>query len=103
MDPHQRHILEVAYEILEKHGMEQATIQGSHCGVYLGMSHHTDWDYTESDAGCGESKGAVYAGTASATAIASNRVSFCLGMKGPSMTLDLSLIHISEPTRPRLI
>mmetsp|Transcript_6111 Transcript_6111/g.10556 ORF Transcript_6111/g.10556 Transcript_6111/m.10556 type:complete len:749 (-) Transcript_6111:99-2345(-) len=107
MDPHQRHILEVSYEILAKHGMTQASILGTHCGVYVGMSHHTDWDYAEWDAAGHEPRG-VYAGTASATAIASNRVSFCLGMKGPSMTLDtdaasgLSAIHTAaESVEPR--
>mmetsp|Transcript_52463 Transcript_52463/g.125352 ORF Transcript_52463/g.125352 Transcript_52463/m.125352 type:complete len:784 (+) Transcript_52463:173-2524(+) len=107
IDPHQRHILEVSYEILNKQGMLKSNILGSKCGIYVGMSHQSDWDYAVRDPGLvGDDR--VHSGTASATAIASNRVSFCLGMKGPSMTLDtdsasgLSAIHTAaESVEPR--
>eukprot|EP00930_Biecheleria_cincta_P098875 TRINITY_DN9052_c0_g2_i1.p1 TRINITY_DN9052_c0_g2~~TRINITY_DN9052_c0_g2_i1.p1 ORF type:complete len:1203 (+),score=231.24 TRINITY_DN9052_c0_g2_i1:243-3611(+) len=77
MDPHQRVVLEVGYETLHRAGYTKGKLMNSLGGVYLGGSNTTF-------AFVGQAGGA----TGAAASINSNRFSFCLGLKGPSMTVD---------------
>ncbi|NGO73525.1 SDR family NAD(P)-dependent oxidoreductase, partial [Streptomyces sp. SB3404] len=70
MDPQQRLLLETSWEVLERAGIDPATLRGSRTGVFAGMMYH---DYTYNS---------------STGAIASGRVSYVLGLEGPSVTLD---------------
>ncbi|WSN09094.1 SDR family NAD(P)-dependent oxidoreductase [Micromonospora sp. NBC_01699] len=70
MDPQQRLLLECSWEALERAGIDPATIRGSATGVYAGMMYH---DYVHNS---------------STGAIASGRVSYTLGLEGPSVTVD---------------
>lgn len=89
MDPHQRVVLEVGYEALHKAGYKKAKLMNSLGGVYLGSSMTIF--------GCVAS---VCGATGGAASINSNRFSFCLGLKGPSMTCDtegsssLTAVHL---------
>ncbi|WP_455680662.1 SDR family NAD(P)-dependent oxidoreductase [Streptomyces roseus] len=70
MDPQQRLLLEASWEAFEDAGIDPRTLKGSRTGVYSGMMYHD------------------YAHNASTGGIASGRVSYVLGVEGPSMTVD---------------
>nr|BAO66541.1 type I polyketide synthase [Streptomyces sp. MJ635-86F5] len=70
MDPQQRLLLETAWEALERAGIDPTSLRGSRTGVFAGMMYHD------------------YAHNQNAGAIASGRVSYSLGLEGPSVTLD---------------
>mmetsp|Transcript_89390 Transcript_89390/g.182283 ORF Transcript_89390/g.182283 Transcript_89390/m.182283 type:complete len:743 (+) Transcript_89390:3-2231(+) len=80
MDPCQRVILETAYESLHDAGWSKKALMRQLIGVYLGASQ-------SEFVNCPAPEGAT--GTSCAGAITSNRISFCLGMQGPSFTLDI--------------
>jgi len=79
MDPMQRHILETSYEALFQSGLVKKKLMRSLIGVYIGAatSEFNFMPATDSSAGTGGS-----------SSITSNRISFCLGMQGPSYTID---------------
>lgn len=79
MDPMQRHILETSYEALHEAGFNKKRIMRSLIGCYIGAatSEFIYLPVTDSSAGTGGS-----------SSITSNRISFCLGMQGPSYTID---------------
>lgn len=80
-DPNQRLALESAYESLHFAGYTKKSLMQAFIGVYQGHTA-SDWDKIEHEqaGGC--------AGSYSPT-IASNRVSFSLGIMGPSFTIDV--------------
>ncbi|WP_338868504.1 non-ribosomal peptide synthetase/type I polyketide synthase [Myxococcus stipitatus] len=84
MDPQQRLLLEVAWEALERGGHAPRSLQGSRTGVFMGISTQ---DYSRqqfSDPALLD----AYAGTGNAHSIAANRLSYLLGLRGPSMAVD---------------
>ncbi|MFY2561290.1 amino acid adenylation domain-containing protein [Corallococcus terminator] len=84
MDPQQRLLLEVAWEALERGGHAPKALQGSRTGVFVGISTQ---DYSRqqfSDPALLD----AYAGTGNAHSIAANRLSYLLGLRGPSMAVD---------------
>eukprot|EP00930_Biecheleria_cincta_P000123 TRINITY_DN10026_c0_g1_i1.p1 TRINITY_DN10026_c0_g1~~TRINITY_DN10026_c0_g1_i1.p1 ORF type:complete len:814 (-),score=139.39 TRINITY_DN10026_c0_g1_i1:57-2498(-) len=81
MDPGQRHILETGYEAMYYAGHSKKTLMRSLIGCYIGAAT-TEMIYAEF------SSDAANAGTGGASSITSNRISYCLGMQGPSFTVD---------------
>ncbi|RME46178.1 MAG: beta-ketoacyl synthase, partial [Deltaproteobacteria bacterium] len=84
MDPQQRLLLEVAWEALEDAGIDPHTLAGTLTGVFIGISsndyaHLQFADPTRID---------PYAGTGNAHSIAANRLSYFLGVQGPSLAVD---------------
>lgn len=84
MDPQQRLLLEVAWEALEAAGQPAASLAGSATGVYVGLlNSEYGWlqfrDLASLD---------VYSGTGASHSVASGRLSYVLGLQGPSVTLD---------------
>jgi phthiocerol/phenolphthiocerol synthesis type-I polyketide synthase D len=84
MDPQQRMLLEVSWEALEHASIAPTSLRGSSTGVFVGMSgneysHLTTQRLADVDA---------YVSTGSALSIASNRLSYLLDLRGPSMTVD---------------
>ncbi|MBO9533988.1 MAG: acyltransferase domain-containing protein [Solirubrobacteraceae bacterium] len=84
MDPQQRMLLEVAWEAIEDAGIQPGSLRGSATGVYVGMSAN---EYSHLTAAQLERVDA-YVATGAAFAIASNRLSYLLDLRGPSMTVD---------------
>jgi acyl transferase domain-containing protein/acyl carrier protein len=85
MDPQQRLLLEVSWEALEHAGLI-ARVEGSQTGVFLGVAL-TDWEqrtlrHPDPDAMD------LYAGTGSFNSVAAGRISYALGLRGPSVALD---------------
>ncbi|MFJ2443922.1 SDR family NAD(P)-dependent oxidoreductase [Streptomyces sp. NPDC087658] len=82
MDPQQRLLLETAWEALERAGIVPADLAGSTTGVYVGMFGS---DYL-SGSRLDEMDG--YHGTGSALSVASGRLAYALGLRGPALTVD---------------
>ncbi|MFB7688072.1 type I polyketide synthase [Streptomyces sp. NPDC056140] len=84
MNPQQRLLLEASWESFERAGINPAGLKGSRVGVYSGVMYH---DYaTDMENAPAEVEG--YLSTGTAPAVASGRVSYTLGLEGPSLTLD---------------
>ncbi|MET7683476.1 type I polyketide synthase [Streptomyces sp. NPDC005423] len=75
MDPQQRQLLEVSWEALERAGIDPRSLKGSRTGVFAGVMYHDYGQGTEAAATTGGS-------------LISGRVSYTLGLEGPSMTVD---------------
>ncbi len=86
MDPQQRLLLEVAWEALESACINPLSLKGSETGVFMGLGSH---DYSDliSSLGSIESINA-YMGTGNANSILAGRLSYFLGLQGPSLAVD---------------
>ncbi len=97
LDPQQRLLLEISWRALEHAGIAAASLAGSHSGVYVGLSTS---DYQQLLARGGEAAIGPYAGTGNAHSAAVGRVSFVLGLEGPSLAVDTacsaSLVALSQ-------
>jgi acyl transferase domain-containing protein len=105
MDPQQRLLLEVSWEALEHAGMPPDRLNGSSTGVFVGIGTN---DYlqeyvkrqplTSIDA---------YLATGNAHSVAAGRISYLLGLQGPSIAVDtacsssLVAVHLAV-VQPRL-
>jgi acyl transferase domain-containing protein/NADPH:quinone reductase-like Zn-dependent oxidoreductase/NAD(P)-dependent dehydrogenase (short-subunit alcohol dehydrogenase family) len=86
MDPQQRLLLEVAWEALERAGVAPRSLAGSRTGMYLGMA---SGDYAQLQLHAGDASLLdVHYASGNAHSIASGRLSYLLGLKGPSLTID---------------
>ncbi|HMG57358.1 MAG TPA: type I polyketide synthase, partial [Kofleriaceae bacterium] len=86
MDPQQRLLLEVAWEALEDAGMAPDTLRRSPTAVFVGACSH-DYEQLQTR---GTSFGQVDAHTLTGdlASVLSGRVSYLLGLEGPSLTVD---------------
>jgi acyl transferase domain-containing protein/acyl carrier protein len=84
LDPQQRLLLEVSWEALEHAAQSPAQLYGSSTGVFIGM---TGFDYARRLLDARERIDA-YAGTGSFLSPAAGRLSYLLGLTGPSMVVD---------------
>ncbi|HSL81216.1 MAG TPA: acyltransferase domain-containing protein, partial [Thermoanaerobaculia bacterium] len=84
MDPQQRLLLEVAWETFEDAGAVPARFPAGRTGVYVAM---ITGDYEHLQARDPASID-IYATTGSSRSVASGRLSYALGLQGPSVTLD---------------
>ncbi|MFD0890919.1 polyketide synthase, partial [Streptosporangium algeriense] len=85
MDPQQRLVLELAWEALEDAGLPPATLAGTASGVFLGAmaSDYATLVYRHgADAVTRHTLAGLTRG------ILANRVSYVLGLRGPSLTVD---------------
>ncbi len=83
MDPQQRLLLEVAYEAFHAAGYDKASLRSSRIGVFVGQMNH-DWAHMNAE----DQLSDPFFGAGSSASITSNRISYLLGLTGPSMTLD---------------
>jgi polyketide synthase 7 len=72
-DPQQRVLLELAWEALERAGIDPAGLHGTSTGVFTGVVYH---DYPGDSA------------TGTLASVASGRVAYVLGLQGPAVTID---------------
>lgn len=86
MDPQQRLLLEVTWEALADAGVPVDSISGTATGVFFGMST-LDYGRNLSTPADMRMLNAM-SGTGCAFSIASNRISYCLNLHGPSFTVD---------------
>lgn len=85
MDPQQRMVLELSWSALEDAGMVPATLAGSRTGVFVG----TMWDDYATLLDRGGAAAIGHHGLAGTRrAMIANRVSYVLGLRGPSLAVD---------------
>ncbi|MEZ5504518.1 MAG: beta-ketoacyl synthase N-terminal-like domain-containing protein [Gammaproteobacteria bacterium] len=86
MEPQQRLLLETTWDALEHAGIAADSLMGSKTGVYVGICHmgysHMQAKY------CGPESISPYDGTGNAHSVASGRLSYLLGLQGPSISVD---------------
>ena len=86
MDPQQRLMLEVVWEALESAGIAPRSLVDSRTGVYVGMA---SGDYAQLQLHAGDASLLdVHFASGNAHSVASGRLSYLLGLKGPSLTVD---------------
>ncbi|MBV8931309.1 MAG: SDR family NAD(P)-dependent oxidoreductase, partial [Kutzneria sp.] len=84
MDPQQRLLLEVAWETLERAGVDPTTLRGSDTGVFAGVIYH---DYLSRLGDFTDGLGGFLA-TGGAASVVSGRVAYVFGFEGPAVTVD---------------
>lgn len=86
MDPQQRLLLEATWHALEHGGIAPQSLYETNTGVFVGICHqgysHLQAKY------CGADAISPYTGTGNAHSIASGRLSYLLGLHGPSVSVD---------------
>lgn len=86
MDPHQRLLLQTAWQALENGGFDINGLYGSRTGVYVGISNFEYgarllWPENPDDI-------TAYSGTGGSLGVTAGRLSYTLGFTGPSMIID---------------
>ena len=84
MDPQQRVLLEVAWEAIERAGISPVSLSGSDTGVFVGVIPQ---EYGARLLG-GPADLEGYLFTGGTTSVASGRVAYTLGLRGPAITVD---------------
>jgi myxalamid-type polyketide synthase MxaB len=98
MDPQQRLLLEVSWEALEHAGIPVERLQNGPVGVFVGIGAT---DYSELEVLQGAVAIDAYNGTGTSFSVASGRLSYLLGVRGPSLALDtacsssLAAVHLA--------
>ncbi|WP_435856871.1 SDR family NAD(P)-dependent oxidoreductase, partial [Streptomyces longwoodensis] len=85
MDPQQRLALELGWEALEDAGLPPARLAGQRSGVFVGVIAD---DYAALSARLGADALGPHSMTGLHRSMIANRVSYVLGLRGPSMTVD---------------
>lgn len=97
MDPQQRLLLETAWEALEQAGQAPDQLHGTQTGVFVGIAGN---DYFRMLAADTEGID-VYLATGNTFSVAAGRISYLLGLHGPSMAIDtacsssLTAVHLA--------
>ena len=106
MDPQQRLLLEVAWEALEHAGdRADRAARAAATGVFVGISN-SDYVQLQLD-GVGPEPIDAYLGTGNALSVAAGRLSYVLGLHGPSLAVDtacsssLVAVHLAVPEPAR--
>ncbi|MBI3243488.1 MAG: SDR family NAD(P)-dependent oxidoreductase [Chloroflexi bacterium] len=98
MDPQQRLLLEVTWEALEHAGIAPDKLSSSRTGVFIGI---TTYDYSQISLKDGLTHLDAYYASGIAHSIASGRLSYVLGLQGPSLSVDtacssaLTAVHLA--------
>jgi acyl transferase domain-containing protein len=98
MDPQQRLLLEVSWEALENAAIAVERLQNCQVGVFVGVGAT---DYSELEVLQGPAAINAYNGTGTSFSVASDRLSYLLGVRGPSLALDtacsssLASVHLA--------
>ncbi|WP_415954460.1 type I polyketide synthase [Streptomyces sp. KLOTTS4A1] len=84
MDPQQRIVLETAWEVVERAGIDMATLRGTRTGVFIGTSFQGYGAAIENPPEGTE----LYLGIGTTISVASGRVAYTFGLNGPAVTID---------------
>ena len=86
LDPQQRLLLEVAWEALEHAGQAPDRLAGSDTGVFVGIGTN-DYAHLQARAGAIDDVDPYFA-TGTSHSVAAGRLSYVLGLRGPSVAVD---------------
>ncbi|MFZ0304442.1 MAG: SDR family NAD(P)-dependent oxidoreductase [Terracidiphilus sp.] len=84
MDPQQRLLLEVSWEALENAGIDPNRLAGTDAGVFVGICSNDYGQRLLADPALLD----MYMPTGNASSVASGRISYVLGLEGPSVSVD---------------
>jgi len=84
MDPQQRLLLELAWEGVEDAGIAPPSLAGSKTGVFVGVM----WSDYRLLGAEDSSRLTLHSGTGAAPGVVANRVSYVMGLRGPSLAVD---------------
>lgn len=87
MDPQQRLLLETAWEALEHAGIPASSLTGTPTGVFLGICNA---DYGHIALHAPRETITPYLASGLSHAVAAGRISYVLGLQGPSLAIDTS-------------
>jgi acyl transferase domain-containing protein/SAM-dependent methyltransferase len=87
MDPQQRLLLETSWEALEDAGVAPSRLVGTQTGVFVGICNG---DYSQVALSSPRDKISAYFAPGLSHAVAAGRISYVLGLQGPSMAVDTS-------------
>ncbi|MCY9782445.1 SDR family NAD(P)-dependent oxidoreductase [Nocardiopsis sp. EMB25] len=85
MDPQQRLLLETSWEAIHRAGLSTDALRDRQVGVFVGAMP-TEYGSRLADPGAGGDGG--YRLTGSTLSVASGRVAYVLGLRGPALTID---------------
>jgi microcystin synthetase protein McyG len=98
MDPQQRLLLEVTWEALEHAGIAADRLSGSPTGVFVGICNN---DHFQRVLHRGGELIDAYLASGHALSVAAGRISYCLGLQGPALSIDtacsasLAALHVA--------
>jgi acyl transferase domain-containing protein/acyl carrier protein len=87
MDPQQRLLLETSWEALEHAGIAPAALSGTSTGVYVGICNG---DYAQAALNSPREQITPHIAAGLSHAVAAGRISYVLGLRGPSLAVDTS-------------
>ena len=85
LDPQQRLLLEVAWEALERAGQDPSRLLGSPTGAFVGIAGNDYFELCNAEGRDGED---AYVYTGNGHAFPAGRLSYVLGLQGPSAAVD---------------